>query len=251
MKSVRLLAAFLLMMAAAVFAASFVYGTPDEWLLTYHRVITTFVMEHDALALILFGLAYVVITALGTPGSAIMTLAGGMLFGAMTGGITSIIAASAGGTILFLAVRAGFAESLARRVPRQIGGLFEGFRRDGFFFLLFLRLTPLLPFFAVNLIAAAGGLRLIAFISATLIGIAPMNLTIAAIGAGLQDMMQQQAASYVACKAAQNWPCPGFSMADFVNGQILWPATLLGIIAIVPVVAKRWRRRAVSRAANV
>ena len=246
MKYARILAALLLIMAAALFAATFFVATPDELLLTYHQHITAFVTARQTLALSVFALSYVIVTAFGTPGSAILTLAGGMLFGSIVGGFTSILAATAGGTILFAAVRAGFAETLAARMPPRVGRLVDGFRRDGFFFLLFLRITPLLPFFAVNLIAAAGGLRLVSFVAATLIGIAPMNFVLATIGAGLQDVINQQATDYLTCKAAQTNPCVGLEISDFLNGRILWPLSLLGLIAILPVLAKRWRRRALA-----
>ena len=251
MKRAQLLTAFLLTMAAALFAASFFFATPDELLLTYHNKISAFVAARQTVALVLFGLSYVIITAFGTPGSAILTLAGGMLFGSVTGGLISVLAATTGGSILFAAVRAGFAEKLADRIPHLAARYVAGFCRDGFFYLLSLRLTPVFPFFVVNLIAAAGGLRLLTFVGATLIGIAPMNFVLASIGAGLQEAMLQQSVDFLICQAAQNSACAGLEISDFLNGRILWPLTCLSFIAMLPVLAKRWQRRALPDVANV
>jgi uncharacterized membrane protein YdjX (TVP38/TMEM64 family) len=251
MKRAQLLTMFLLTMALALFAATFFFAAPDELLLTYHQKISTFVRTQQILALALFGLSYVIITAFGTPGSAIMTLAGGMLFGSLVGGLISVLTATAGGSILFAAVRAGFSEKLAVRIPQRASRYVKGFRQDGFFYLLFLRLTPVFPFFVVNLIAAVGGLRLLTFIGATLIGIMPMNFVLASIGAGLQETMLQQSADFLACKAAQSGACAGLEIGDFLNGRVLWPMTFLGFIAVLPVLAKRWQRRAPTDIANV
>jgi uncharacterized membrane protein YdjX (TVP38/TMEM64 family) len=251
MKRAQFLTACLFTLAAGLFAALFIFAAPDELLLTYYHNIVAFVAVRQTSALLLFGLAYVIITAFGTPGSAIMTLAGGMLFGSVAGGLMSVLAATTGGTILFATVRAGFAERLTVRIPQRAGRYLAGFRRDGFFYLLFLRLTPAFPFFVVNLIAATGRLRLPIFIGATLIGIAPMSFIVASIGAGLQEAMLQQSTVFLTCKATQTGTCAGLEIGDFLNGRILWPMTVLSVIALMPVLAKRWQRRALSDVTNV
>lgn len=239
----QLIALLLLASAALLFIVSLTLVTPSDVLLTYHRDFGYFVAARYTLALLLFFFAYVIVTALGTPGSALLSVAGGVLFDGFVGGTTSILAATLGGTILFSAVRAGFAEPLARRVPQRLTNLVNNFQKDGFFYLLFLRLTPLLPFFVINLLAAIAGLKRSYFIGATLIGIAPMNFALAYTGDGLQDMIAQQADLYLICKAHGHATCPSLAVGDFLNASILAPLSALAVLAILPVFLRRFLLR--------
>ena len=239
----KIIALALLASAALLFMVSMTLVTPGDVLLTYHRNFGDFVAARYLLALLLFFVAYVVITALGTPGSALLSVAGGVLFDGFIGGAASILAATLGGTILFSAVRAGFAEPLARRIPQRLAPLVFNFQKDGFFYLLFLRLTPLLPFFVINLLAAIAGLQRSYFIGATLIGIAPMNFALAYTGDGLQDMISQQADLYMLCKAHGHTACASLSVSDFLNASILAPLSALAILAILPIFLRRFLLR--------
>jgi Uncharacterized conserved protein len=71
-----------------------------------------------------------------------------------------VVAATAGATLLFLAARTAFGDSLRRRAGPWLRRLQEGFQADAFNYLLFLRLVPLFPFFVVNLVPAVIGVPL-------------------------------------------------------------------------------------------
>ena len=94
---------------------------------------------------------YVMVTGLSLPGAGVLSLAGGALFGFWLGLLLVSIAATAGATLAMLAAR-----YLLRDLVRgRYGPLFEridrGLARDGVLYLFMLRLTPLVPFFAINL----------------------------------------------------------------------------------------------------
>ncbi len=106
-----------------------------------------------------FFVAYVLMAALSLPGAAIMTLAGGAVFGLTTGTIAVSFASSVGATFAFLAARFLFHDSVQRRFKDRLKGLNEGVKRDGAFYLLSLRLVPIFPFFVINLVAGLTPLR--------------------------------------------------------------------------------------------
>ncbi|MFT4767197.1 MAG: pyruvate/2-oxoglutarate dehydrogenase complex dihydrolipoamide dehydrogenase (E3) component [Glaciecola sp.] len=103
-------------------------------------------------ALTFFGL-YVAVTGLSLPGAAIMTLAGGAIFGFWTALLLVSFASSAGATLAFLVSRSLLRDWVQTRFGRQLKALNEGFSRDGAFYLFSLRLVPVFPFFVINLIS--------------------------------------------------------------------------------------------------
>ncbi|MDP5052467.1 MAG: FAD-dependent oxidoreductase, partial [Congregibacter sp.] len=104
------------------------------------------------IALIFFGL-YVAVTGLSLPGAAIMTLAGGAIFGFWTALLLVSFASSVGATLAFLVSRSLLRDWVQTRFARQLKALNAGFSRDGAFYLFSLRLVPVFPFFVINLIS--------------------------------------------------------------------------------------------------
>ncbi len=103
------------------------------------------------LALLAFVALYAVTVALSVPGAAVLTLAGGLLFGWLLGGIASVIGATLGAVVVFVIARSALSEVLAARAGPWLDRFREGFKQDAFSYLLFLRLVPIFPFWLVNL----------------------------------------------------------------------------------------------------
>jgi pyruvate/2-oxoglutarate dehydrogenase complex dihydrolipoamide dehydrogenase (E3) component/uncharacterized membrane protein YdjX (TVP38/TMEM64 family) len=97
--------------------------------------------------------AYVAVTGLSLPGAAIMTLAGGALFGFWWALLLVSFASSAGATLAFLVSRLLLRDWVQSRFGTQLKRFNDGFARDGAFYLFSLRLVPVFPFFVINLIA--------------------------------------------------------------------------------------------------
>jgi uncharacterized membrane protein YdjX (TVP38/TMEM64 family) len=110
---------------------------------------------------VIFGyfLIYVAVTALSIPGAAIMTLAGGALFGVLAGTLIVSFASTIGATLAFLASRYLFRDWVQTRFGDRLSGVNEGVARDGAFYLFSLRLVPVFPFFAVNLLMGLTPIR--------------------------------------------------------------------------------------------
>jgi uncharacterized membrane protein YdjX (TVP38/TMEM64 family) len=99
----------------------------------------------------LFMLVYITATALSFPGATVLTLAGGAVFGLGFGTLLVSFASSIGATLAFLAARWLARDGVQRRFGAQMQTLNQGVEKEGGFYLFTLRLVPLIPFFAINL----------------------------------------------------------------------------------------------------
>ncbi len=99
-----------------------------------------------------FFAVYVAMAALSLPGAAILTLAGGAIFGLGVGLVVVSFASSLGALLAFLAARYLLADTVQARFGKKLAPVNEGVQRDGTFYLLTLRLAPVFPFFLVNLL---------------------------------------------------------------------------------------------------
>jgi uncharacterized membrane protein YdjX (TVP38/TMEM64 family) len=115
---------------------------------------------------------------------------------------------------------------MRRRAGTLLDRIRPGLHRDGFSYLLALRLVPT-PFWLVNLGAALCGMRLLPFTVATLVGIIPATFVLAWIGAGVGDVL-----------ASGRSP----DLSILFSAQILGPLSALAALSLVPV-AWRWMRR--------
>ncbi|MEN9933171.1 MAG: hypothetical protein RIS17_1744, partial [Pseudomonadota bacterium] len=100
----------------------------------------------------LYFAAYVALTALSFPGAAILTLAAGALFGVALGTLIVSFASTIGATLAFLVSRHLLRDLVQSRLGDRLAAINAGIAKDGAFYLFSLRLVPVFPFFAVNLL---------------------------------------------------------------------------------------------------
>ncbi len=109
-------------------------------------------VNNPLLAGVIYFACYVAVTALSVPGAAVMTLAGGALFGFWYALFLVSFASSIGATLAFLVSRVLLKDWVQERFGGHLGALNAGFEKDGPFYLFSLRLVPLFPFFLINLL---------------------------------------------------------------------------------------------------
>ncbi len=108
--------------------------------------------DHPWRSRLYYFLIYIAVTGLSLPGAAVMTLAGGALFGFWYGLLLVSFASSIGATLACFVSRILLRDWVQGRFERQLVSLNAGFERDGAFYLFGLRLVPLFPFFIINLV---------------------------------------------------------------------------------------------------
>jgi pyruvate/2-oxoglutarate dehydrogenase complex dihydrolipoamide dehydrogenase (E3) component/uncharacterized membrane protein YdjX (TVP38/TMEM64 family) len=140
--------------------------------------------ERPALVIGAFFAIYVAVTALSLPGAAIMTLAGGAIFGVLAGTLIVSFASSIGATLAFLASRYVLRDSVQARFANKLAEINKGIEKDGAFYLFTLRLVPLIPFFVINLVMGLTRLKTGTFYLASQIGM--LAGTVVYVNAGTQ-----------------------------------------------------------------
>jgi pyruvate/2-oxoglutarate dehydrogenase complex dihydrolipoamide dehydrogenase (E3) component/uncharacterized membrane protein YdjX (TVP38/TMEM64 family) len=116
-----------------------------------------------------FGL-YVLVTALSVPGAAILTLAGGAIFGLGWGLLIVSFASTMGATLAFLTARFVLRDSIEAKFAKRLADINQGVEKDGAFYLFTLRLVPLVPFFVINLVMGLTQMRVWVFYAVSQLG---------------------------------------------------------------------------------
>jgi uncharacterized membrane protein YdjX (TVP38/TMEM64 family) len=230
----------LLMVVVVVFATGWHRQLSLEALIRHRDQVDALVGAHHLAALAGFIVVYIAAVTLSLPGAAVLTVAGGLLFGTGVGGTAAVAAATIGATFVFLIARSAVGGWLVRRAGGLADRITGGFRRDAFHYLLFLRLVPIFPFWIVNLVAALAGVRLAPFVTATALGIVPGTIAFAFFGASLDHAVATQAASYRACLAGGGDDCRlDFDVTAVATPELVAALVVLGLIALAPVVLRR------------
>ncbi len=171
----------------------------------------------------IFVLSYCIVTGLSLPGAVIMTLAGGFLFGSGLGTLYVNVGATSGATIAFLAARYLLRDWVEQKFGHKLGSIQEGFAKNAFSYLLTLRLIPLFPFFLVNLVSGLTRVSLGTYMAATALGIIPGSFVYAYAGRQLGTIN---------------------SLKEIASPNVLLAFTLLGLLALVPLVYKKIAKKA-------
>jgi len=211
------------------------------------QALQAWIGEHLIGAIAVYSAIYIVVVALSLPGGAVLTVAGGLLFGWLLGGIVTVVAATLGATVIFLIARSSLGEPLAARAGPWLNKFRAGFQERALSYLLFLRLVPVFPFWVVNLAPALLGVSLRDYVIATALGIIPGTFAFAFAGAGLDSVLAAQREAYQACQAAREAGDPACSF-QFDPGTLITPELLiafaaLGIVALIPAIVKKMRKQ--------
>ena len=195
-----------------------------ETLREQHETLRAFVEANLLLAVT----AYIVIYALSTlfmvPGALWITIAGGFLFGLAGGSAATVVGATLGASLLFLAARTAFGGVLRERAGPFLRKMEAGFHESPRSYMFALRFLPIVPFPVANIAPALLGARYPDYALTTAIGIIPGVVAYTWIGAGLG-----------ATFAAGENPDIGSVAANLV------PAfAALGVVSLMPVVWKKF-----------
>ncbi len=119
--------------------------------------------EKPVLVPIIYMMIYILVTALSLPGAAILTLAGGALFGFTTGFFIVSFASSIGATLACFVARFVLRDWVQNKFGDKLSTINDGIAKEGAFYLFTLRLIPIFPFFVINLVMGLTKMPLFTF----------------------------------------------------------------------------------------
>jgi pyruvate/2-oxoglutarate dehydrogenase complex dihydrolipoamide dehydrogenase (E3) component/uncharacterized membrane protein YdjX (TVP38/TMEM64 family) len=168
--------------------------------------------QNRILTLGIYFLLYIAVTALSLPGAAVMTLAGGALFGFLPALLVVSFASSIGATLAFLVSRFMLRDWVQRKFKDRLGALNAGVEKEGAFYLFSLRLVPIFPFFVINLLMGLTPMKPLTFYLVSQVGM--LAGTAVFINAGTQLGQIE-------------------SLAGIVSPGILFSFILLGVFPLI------------------
>jgi uncharacterized membrane protein YdjX (TVP38/TMEM64 family) len=176
-------------LVAAAIVAAFATGIARHFSLHELRdrreLIEAMVRIHPVISAFAYLGGYTLVIALSLPAALPMTVAGGLFFGPWIGGLAAALGCTLGGTIVYLVCRTAAGDVLRRHTSPRIGEIEDGVRRDAFFYIMTLRLLPIMPFGLTSIALGFLEIPLATFIGATFLGIAPLSFIYARLGWGL------------------------------------------------------------------
>jgi pyruvate/2-oxoglutarate dehydrogenase complex dihydrolipoamide dehydrogenase (E3) component/uncharacterized membrane protein YdjX (TVP38/TMEM64 family) len=139
---------------------------------------------HRLMTMALYMGIYILVAALSLPGAAILTLAGGAIFGLFYGLLLVSFASTIGATLAFLFSRYLFKDWVQTKFSVKLETINQGIEKEGGFYLFTLRLVPVFPFFVINLVMGLAPIKTSVFYLVSQVGMLPG--TIVFVNAGTQ-----------------------------------------------------------------
>lgn len=231
-KSKKKLHALPLILLAAGIAAFFFLDGADylsfETLRDNRQSILDWTANNYVLAVLAFVLAYHVAVMFSLPGAVWLSLTGGFLFGTVEATAYIVVGATAGAVGIFLLARYALYDFFHAKVGKTLAKMEKGFQDDALSYMLVLRLVPIFPFWLVNLVPALLGVKLRTYTIGTFVGIIPGAFVYASVGSGLGAVFDEG-------------KTPDLSV--IFSPEILTPIIGLALLAMVPVVYKKFKNR--------
>ena len=191
-----------------------------ETIRTNKEELRQFIQAKYATSVFTFIFIYAFTTACCIPGAAILSLTGGYLYGVSLGATFSLTGATIGACSLYFAARTALGDSLKSRAGSAIMSMQEGFKKNSFSYMLFLRLVPVFPFFLVNLVPAFLQVRFSVYFFASVIGMVPGAVAFSLTGAGLDKILLNG---------------DSFDISSLITNELMLGLIGLGILALLPV----------------
>jgi uncharacterized membrane protein YdjX (TVP38/TMEM64 family) len=129
--------------------------------------------DHRFLVISSYMAIYILVTSLSLPGAAILTIAGGALFGLWVGTLAVSFASTIGATLACFVSRFLLRDWVQGKFGDKISKVNEGIKNEGKFYLFTLRLIPIFPFWVINLIMGLTKMSLTEFYWVSQVGMLP------------------------------------------------------------------------------
>lgn len=167
---------------------------------------------------------YTILIALCIPGTIILDIIAGFLFGILCGSALMVISYGIGTIFNYFVVHYLLHDFFIKRLKQlKIKSITGNNQQQKFINLTALRLIPIIPFWALNILASVIKLRFDLFMLSTIIGIIPIAIIYAIVGDGARDTILSHEV---------------LSPHMLMNPKIWVPLICLSIIVMLPSLVK-------------
>jgi uncharacterized membrane protein YdjX (TVP38/TMEM64 family) len=173
------------------------------------------------LSVVGFIAVYVLVTSLSLPGAAVLTLAGGFLFGTLAGTLYVNVGATTGASVAFFSARYFLGKGLQEKYQSQLRKFNTEIERSGTSYLLTLRFIPVFPFFLINFLSGLTTIPLRTFIWTTSLGIIPGTVVYAFAGQQIGSLN---------------------SLSEILSKRVIAAFVVLALFALVPAIVNRFKK---------
>ncbi|MBC8283425.1 MAG: TVP38/TMEM64 family protein [Nitrospinae bacterium] len=219
MKKVKVFIFFLVGIALINYFDPVQYFTLEN-LKIYRNQLETYYQENTLILIGGYLTAYILIGLFLLPGATFLSFAAGLIFGPELGVGVVVIGSSFGAALAFLVSRYLLRDWVEKKFSSRVRGINDDICEKPLNSVLFFRLIPLFPYFAVNIGFALSQIPLKFFFFGTMFGKLP--------------------ATFIYTNAGNNLATIN-SLSEIMSLKVLGSLSLLGILAIVPVLYKKWK----------
>jgi uncharacterized membrane protein YdjX (TVP38/TMEM64 family) len=144
-----------------------------DYLKASQEKFTELYTNHRLVVIVTYMGIYIAVTALSLPGAAVMTLAGGAMFGFWVGVLVVSFASTIGATLACFVARFLLRDWVQNKLGGKLSTMNKGIAKQGAFYLFSLRLVPIFPFFVINLAMGLTPMKLATFYWVSQVGMLP------------------------------------------------------------------------------
>lgn len=175
--------AFALFIFVGLFLAMRYEETALQWLQAHHHVLQTWIENYPFRSRLLYILLFLIFIGFYLPGGILFMLLSGAFFSFAEGMFIASFANLGGAVIGFLLSRFLLGELVQDQFPQALSQVNQGLEKHGIFYLLILRVAPVIPSPIVNAVMGVTKMPLLTYSWVTLLGRIPMTALYVHLGA--------------------------------------------------------------------
>ena len=156
--------------------------------LTYKEQLFYFIEKNPILTAGSFFLIYLIVSIFSLPGTAVLGVIGGFLFGFIQGLFFSIVSVTLGSSVAFLITRRFFKKWFLKKAGSKINKILKYLHEDEIYYLFAFRLFPFIPFFVTNIFMALSSMSFKLFFIISFIALLPLLAIYVNIGSQLSQL---------------------------------------------------------------
>ena len=145
--------------------------------------------EHFYAFILTFLSSYILLTSLSIPVALLMGLLAGFVMDLLVAIVVVSFASSIGATISMLLVRYFFSDYVARNYSKQLNMISCELKENGPYYLFALRMSPIFPFFIINVCFGLTNIKTSLFYFFSQLGMLPGTILIIMIGNELSQLI--------------------------------------------------------------